>query len=85
MGFKVRGLARCFDMQNKWFDQLSLLKDSVSDGKGFLKMVVDCFESCEFCLKFKKPFSRLVNRFPLSNRPNRFVIMDLKEVEKGKA
>ena len=85
MGFKVRGLARCFDMQNEWFDQLSLLKDSVSDDKGFLKMVVDCFESCEFCLKFKKPFSRPVIRFPLSNRPNRFVIMDLKEVEKVKA
>ena len=85
MGFKVRGLARCFDMQNEWFDQLSLLKDSVSDDKVFLKMVVDCFESCEFCLKFKKPFSRPVIRFPLSNRPNRFVIMDLKEVEKGKA
>ena len=50
--------------------------------KGFFKMIVDCYDNCEFCLKFKKPFSWPVVRFPVSDRFNEFVSMDLKKVEK---
>ena len=59
------------------------MKDSGCDGKTFLKMIVD-YDNCEFCLKFKKPFSRPVVSFPMSDRFNEYVSMDLKEVEKGK-
>ena len=44
---------------------VKLLKDSGCDGKEFLKMIVGCCDNCEFCSKFKKPFSRLVVRFPV--------------------
>ena len=63
---------------------VKLLKDSGSDGKQFLKMIVDCCDNFEFCLKFKKPFSRPVVSFPLSDRFNEYFSMDLKEVKKGK-
>ena len=36
----------------------------------------------DFVQKFKKPFSRPVVRFPVSDRFNEYVSMDLKEVEK---
>ena len=54
-----------------------LLKDSGCEDKGFLKIVVDCCENCEFCLKFKKPFSRPVVGFPVSDEFNEYVSMDL--------
>ena len=54
------------------------------DDKEFLKMIVDCCDHCEFCSKFKKPFSRPEVRFPVSDRFNQYISMDLKEVEKGK-
>ena len=61
-----------------------LLKDSGCEDKGFLKIVVDCCENCEFCLKFKKPFSRPVVGFLVSDKFNEYVSMDLKEIKKGK-
>ena len=61
-----------------------LLKDSGCEDKGFLKIVVDCCENFEFCLKFKKPFSRPVVGFPVSDKFNEYVSMDLKEIKKGK-
>ena len=60
-----------------------LLKDSGCEDKRFLKIVVDCCENCEFCLKFKKPFSRPVVGFPVSDKFNEYVSMDLKEIKKG--
>ena len=47
-------------------------------------MIEECCDSCEFCLKYKKPFSRLIVSLPLSDRFNQCVCMDLKEIEKGK-
>ena len=60
---------------------VELLKDSGCDDKKFLKMIVDCCDNCEFCLKFKKPFSRPVVSFPVSDRFNEYVHMDLKEIK----
>ena len=66
-------------------DQLvKLLRDSGCDDKTFLKMIVDCYDNREFCLKFKKSFSTPVVSFPVSDRFNEYVSMDLKEVKKGK-
>ena len=59
------------------------MKDSGCDDKKFLKIIVDCCDNCEFSLKFKKPFSRPVVSFPVSDRFKKYVSMDLKEVEKG--
>ena len=47
-------------------------------------MTVDYCDKCEFCLKFKKPFSRPAVSFLVPDRFNEYVSMDLKEVEKGK-
>ena len=44
-------------------------------------MIVDCCDNCQLCLK---PFSRPAVSFPVSDRFNDYVSMDLKEVEKGK-
>ena len=61
-----------------------MLTDSGCDDKKFLNMIVDCCDDCEFCLKFKEPFSRPVVSFPVSGRFNEYVNMDLNEGEKGK-
>ena len=71
----------CHASKDRW---VKLLKDSGCDDKKFLKMIVDCCDDCEFCLKFKEPFSRPVVSFPVSGRFNEYVNMDLNEVEKGK-
>ena len=47
-------------------------------------MIIDCCDNCEFCLKFKKPFLRSVFRFPVLDKFNEYISMDLKEVEKEK-
>ena len=65
-----------------WLVKLS--KDSGCDYKKVLKMIVDCCDNCEFYSKFKKPFLRPVVRFPVLDRFNEYVSMDLKEIEKGK-
>ena len=49
-----------------------------------MKIVVDCCENWEFCLKFKKPFSRPVVWFPVYDKFNEYMSMDLKEIKKGK-
>ena len=63
---------------------VKLLKDNGCDDKKVLKMIVDYCDNCEFYLKFKMPFSKPVVSFPVSDRFNKDVIIDLKEVEKGK-
>ena len=63
---------------------VKLFKYSGCDDKTFLKMKVDCCDNCEFCLKFKKPFSRPVVSFPVLDRFNKYFSIDLKEAEKGK-
>ena len=47
-------------------------------------MIVDYCDNCEFCLKFKKPFSRPIFRFPVLDRLNEYGSIKLKEVGKGK-
>ena len=63
---------------------VKLLKDSGCDDKKFLKMIVDYCDNCKFCSEFKKPFSIPVVRFPVSDRFNEYVSMNLKEAQKGK-
>ena len=49
-------------------DQLAkLLKDSGCDDEKVLKMIVDCCDNCEFCLRFKKLFSKPAVSFPVSD------------------
>ena len=61
-----------------------LLKNAEVNDHEFLKLVKSCCDSCEFCRKYKKPFSRPVVGFPVAEKFNHVVCMDLKEVEKGK-
>ncbi len=80
---KARKLHRQFAHASK--DRLlRLLKDSGCKDKEFMKIVEQCCEECEFCLKFQTAKPRPVVGLPKAQRFNQVVSMDLKEVEKGK-
>ena len=63
---------------------ISLLKKSGCTDKEFFRLIGDCCSKCKFCQLYKKPYSRPVVGFPVSDKFNDVVCMDLKELEKGK-
>ena len=57
-----------------------LVKESPTfNDSSFLKMIEKCCDSCDFCLKRKRPPLRPVVGLPLANVFNKVVCMDLKE------
>ena len=46
-------------------------------------MINECCQGCEFCRKYKKPFLKPVVGFPVAEKFNQVVCMDLKEIRKG--
>ena len=52
--------------------------------KKFLNIIESCTDSRKFCRKYKKAFSKPIVGFPVADKFNSVVCMDLKEVQKHK-
>ena len=63
---------------------IRLLKNGGCDDTEFLNIITECCEKCQFCQKYKKPKLKPVVGLPKSENFNEVVVMDLKEVKKGK-
>ena len=63
---------------------IRLLKNGGCSDKEFLNAIEECCENCQFCQKYKQPKSKPVVGLPKSEQFNEVVVMDLKEVQKGK-
>ena len=63
---------------------LKLLRDSGCEDKEFLQSVKECCRSCQICQKFRRAPLKPIVCFPLSDRFNEVVSMDLKEFEHNK-
>ena len=64
---------------------LRLLKSSGCEDEDFLRCVADCCDQCVLCQKYRKPRLRPVVGFPMSDRFNQVVSMDLKECKHHKS
>ena len=63
---------------------LKLIKESGCADAEFLKLVEDTVDNCEFCRKYQVKKPKPIVSLPKSQTFNGCVLMDLKEVEKGK-
>ena len=63
---------------------IRLLKNGGCDDTEFLNIITEFCEKCQFCQKYKKPKLKPVVGLPKSDYFNEVVVMDLKEVKKGK-
>ena len=63
---------------------LKLLKDGGCTDKEFIKAVETCCDNCAFCQKYRHAKPRPIVALPKTTAFNQTVMMDLKEVEKGK-
>ena len=63
---------------------LNLLKNANYTDKEFLNIIEPCTDSCKFCRKYKKAFSKPIVGFPIADKFNSVVCIDLKEVQKHK-
>ena len=60
------------------------MKNSGCKDKEFIKCIEHCCDTCELCSKYRKRPLRPVVSFPMADRFNQVVAMDLKEVEHTK-
>ena len=60
-----------------------LLKNAGCVDKEFVKEINNVCENCDFCRKYKRPYSKPVVGFPVAEEYNQIVCIDLKEVRKG--
>ena len=60
-----------------------LLKNAGCVDKEFGKEINNVCENCDFCRKYKRPYSKPVVGFPVAEEFNQIVCIDLKEVRKG--
>ena len=61
---------------------VKLIKSSaIPDDKEFLKCIEECCDTCETCVKYKRPFHRPIVCLPLADRFNQVFCMDLKEFQ----
>ena len=63
---------------------IRLLENGGCNDKEFFDVIKDVCETCEFCLKYRKPKPRSVVFFPKGQRFNDNVCLDLKEVVNNK-
>ena len=63
---------------------IRLMKTGGCNDKEFIKAIVKCCDTCEFCQRYRKPKPRPIVGLPKATRFNEFVELDLKEMEKGK-
>ena len=61
---------------------LNLLENANCTDKEFLNIIELCTDSCKFCRKYKKAFSKPTVGFPVADKFNYVVCMDLKQVQK---
>ena len=71
----------CHPSKEKLFN---LLKNANCTDKEFLNIIELSTDSCKFCCKYKKAFSKPFVGFPVADKSNSVVCMDLKEVQKHK-
>ena len=65
---------------------LSFVKNSRGfRDKDFLKCIEECTDNCQICLEFKRPKLRPIVAFPLGNKFNDVVCLDLKEIVHNKS
>ena len=63
---------------------LNLLKNANCTDKEFLNIIESCTDSCKFCRKYKKAFSKPIVGVPVADKFNSVVCMDLKEFKNTK-
>ena len=64
---------------------LKLVKESrCGSDKEFIEAIEECCDTCELCLKYRRPPLGPVVGLRLADRFNEVVAIDLKEIEKGK-
>ena len=68
----------CNHSKEKFF---KLLKNANCTDKEFLN-IESCTNSCTFCRKYKNAFSKPTVDFPVADKLNSVVCMDLKEIQK---
>ena len=63
---------------------MNRLKNANCTDKEFLNIIESCTDSCKSCRKYKKAFSKPIVGFPVADKFNSVVCMDLQEVQKHK-
>ena len=58
---------------------LNLLKNANCTDKEFLNIIESCTDSCKFCCKYKKVFSKPIVGFPVAGKFNSVVCVDLRD------
>ena len=63
---------------------IRLLKNGGCSDKEFIDAIEECCNNCQFCQKYKQAKPKPIVGLPKSEQFNEVVVMDLKEVQKGK-